>query len=109
MGTDSSFFRLCVGARYWLDLNAGITPYVGASLGYYSLDIGASGRNTSIDAGIGMNLQAGCAFGVSDGFLLTLGLSYDRLLTDADATVDGQDADGTFSALGVNGGVVFLF
>jgi outer membrane protein W len=107
--TEGSFFRLNLGARYWIDLNAFVTPYVGASLGYYNLDMDAADRSVSVDSGIGFNVQTGCAFGLSDGFLLTLGLTYDRLLMDADATVDGESVDASISALGVDAGVVLLF
>lgn len=106
---DGDFTRFTIGSRYWINLDAFVTPYVGASVGYYGLDMASSGRNISVDDGIGYNLEAGCALGLSDGFVLTLGLSYDDLITDADATVNGADADASIRALGANVGVVVLF
>lgn len=107
--TEASLGRLNLGARYWIATKSAIMPYVGASLGYYHPDVDWTGHAVSVDDSIGMNLEGGVAFRLADNFALTLGVSYDRLLADAGATVDGNDTDVEMDAVSLNFGAVLLF
>lgn len=117
--TEADMTRLALGVRYWLPTSSRITPYFGAGLGYCFLD--AKTERTREDGAIvnvwdvevedapGLFLEAGLAFQISDDFFITADLTYDRLLGDADAEINGRGEDFDIQAFAINLGVAWIF
>jgi len=113
---EAEMLRIVLGSRYWIPTPTRLVPYVGAGLGLYMLDgdqelADNCPAEASVDDGPvpGINLHAGCGYLVSDQFLLTTELSYDTVMSDADAQVHGENEDLSVSVFSFGIGLVYTF
>lgn len=104
-------------ANLWYDFenDTGFTPYLGAGLGYGTVEVSTDGLPGDINAsGFLYQLGAGIKMDVADNIALDLGYRY-RVMMDADTEVDGivvpADVDVTTDATNhiVQAGVSFSF
>ncbi|MFH0907647.1 MAG: OmpW family outer membrane protein [bacterium] len=117
---EADMARLALGVRYWFNAQARITPYAGGGLGYYLLD--GKTESTRDESGLvvpadvsdvksapGAFLEGGVAFQVADNVSISADLTYDFLLSSADATINGTDENFDVKALSANLGVMWMF
>ncbi|MFC1452110.1 outer membrane beta-barrel protein [Verrucomicrobiota bacterium] len=131
--TEAEITRIGVGARYWAKQVriARISPYFGGGLGYFLLDADvdrvpddrgdAGGRrepdegaefvpaSVSVDDSLGLYLLGGVAFLLADDFYINLDLTYDLLLGDADAEINGESEDFSSEVLSFNVGITWTY
>lgn len=114
---DATSTGFNVLANLWYDFenDTGFTPYLGAGLGYGTVEVSTDGLPGDINAsGFLYQLGAGIKMDVADNIALDLGYRY-RVMMDADTEVDGivvpADVDVTTDATNhiVQAGVSFSF
>lgn len=88
---DATSTGFNVLANLWYDFenDTGFTPYLGAGLGYGTVEVSTDGLPGDINAsGFLYQLGAGIKMDVADNIALDLGYRY-RVMMDADTEVDG--------------------
>ncbi|NCC60134.1 MAG: porin family protein [Verrucomicrobiae bacterium] len=116
--TEGDMTELAIGIRYWFSMDSRVAPYVGCGLGYCFLDAKMDktregdqvvDADVSVDDSLGAFIEGGVSYQISDNVFMDADITYDFLLGDADATINGKDKDFNINSLAFNLGVTWMF